>query len=251
MHERSSDVHRLQPLGAPGAPPDPAARRGGDLDPRRACAPRAGDEVASGAVTTPRDARAPDLRRRVRRLARALVELRSRPTSSWQAVDRLGLDSVVGHPLHARRRRHRRDDDPAHDASSCCSRSAAAGRAFAREAHSYYALLLVLTTGMLGVFMALDLFLFYVMWEVMLVPMYFIVGIWGGERRIYASLKFFIYTMIGSLLMLVAILYLGLASRNPATGIAELQLRLRPARTRPSRRRPRSGCSAPSSSRSR
>jgi NADH-quinone oxidoreductase subunit M len=87
------------------------------------------------------------------------------------------------------------------------------------RAHSYYALLLILTTGMLGVFMALDLFLFYVMWEVMLVPMYFIVGIWGGERRIYASLKFFIYTMLGSLLMLVAIVYLGLASRNPATGI--------------------------------
>ena len=85
--------------------------------------------------------------------------------------------------------------------------------------HSYYALLLILTTGMLGVFMALDLFLFYVMWEVMLVPMYFIVGIWGGERRLYASLKFFIYTMVGSLLMLVAILYLGLASRNPVTGV--------------------------------
>ena len=85
--------------------------------------------------------------------------------------------------------------------------------------HSYYALLLVLTTGMLGVFMALDLFLFYVMWEVMLVPMYFIVGIWGGERRIYASIKFFIYTMVGSMLMLVAIVYLGLPTRNPATGM--------------------------------
>jgi NADH-quinone oxidoreductase subunit M len=80
--------------------------------------------------------------------------------------------------------------------------------------HSYYALLLVLTTGMLGVFVALDLFLFYVMWEVMLVPMYFIIGIWGGERRIYASLKFFIYTMVGSLLMLVAIIYMGLAARQ-------------------------------------
>jgi NADH-quinone oxidoreductase subunit M len=88
-----------------------------------------------------------------------------------------------------------------------------------KRTHSYYALLLVLTTGMLGVFMALDLFLFYVMWEVMLVPMYFIVGIWGGDRRIYASLKFFIYTMIGSLLMLVAIVYLGFASRNPTTGM--------------------------------
>ena len=86
-----------------------------------------------------------------------------------------------------------------------------------QKTSSYYALLLVLTTGMLGVFMALDLFLFYAMWEMMLVPMYFIVGIWGGERRIYASLKFFIYTMIGSLLMLVGIIYLGLAARNPAT----------------------------------
>jgi len=75
---------------------------------------------------------------------------------------------------------------------------------------SYYALLLVLTTGMLGVFMALDLALFYVMWEVMLVPMYLIIGIWGGQRRLYASLKFFLYTMVGSLLMLVAIIFLGL-----------------------------------------
>ena len=83
----------------------------------------------------------------------------------------------------------------------------------------FYALLLVLTTGMLGVFVALDLFLFYVMWEVMLVPMYFIIGIWGGARRIYASIKFFIYTMVGSLLMLVAIVYLGLAAGDPATGV--------------------------------
>jgi NADH-quinone oxidoreductase subunit M len=87
-----------------------------------------------------------------------------------------------------------------------------------RKSHAYYALLLILTTGMLGVFMALDLLLFYVMWEVMLVPMYFIIGIWGGERRIYASLKFFIYTMLGSLLMLVAIVYLYQASKNPMTG---------------------------------
>ena len=77
------------------------------------------------------------------------------------------------------------------------------------KAPQYYALMLILTTGMLGVFVALDLFLFYLMWEIMLVPMYFIIGIWGGERRIYASIKFFIYTFLGSLLMLVAILYLG------------------------------------------
>src|SRR6266566_2063158 len=70
----------------------------------------------------------------------------------------------------------------------------------------FYALMLVLTTGMIGVFVALDLFLFYVMWEVMLIPMYFIIGVWGGERRLYAAIKFFVYTFFGSLLMLVAIL---------------------------------------------
>src|SRR6266850_2097768 len=69
----------------------------------------------------------------------------------------------------------------------------------------FYALMLVLTTGMIGVFVALDLFLFYVMWEVMLIPMYFIIGVWGGENRLYAAIKFFIYTFFGSLLMLVAI----------------------------------------------
>src|SRR3954466_9284462 len=82
------------------------------------------------------------------------------------------------------------------------------------KVRSYYALLLILTSGMLGVFLARDLFLFYVFWEVMLVPMYFIIGIWGGERRIYASIKFFIYTFLPSLLMLVAIIYLGLHVRS-------------------------------------
>jgi NADH-quinone oxidoreductase subunit M len=67
--------------------------------------------------------------------------------------------------------------------------------------------LLLLTTGMIGAFLALDLFLFYVFWELMLIPMYFIIGVWGGQRRIYAAVKFFIFTMVGSLLMLVAILY--------------------------------------------
>ena len=78
-----------------------------------------------------------------------------------------------------------------------------------KKVSTFFALMLILTSGMLGVFMSRDLFLFYVMWEVMLVPMYFIIGIWGGERRIYASIKFFIYTMLPSLLRLVAILYLG------------------------------------------
>ena len=69
---------------------------------------------------------------------------------------------------------------------------------------------LLLEVGMVGVFLSLDLVLFYIFWEFTLVPMYFLIGIWGGERRIYAALKFFIYTMAGSVLMLVAILYVGI-----------------------------------------
>jgi NADH-quinone oxidoreductase subunit M len=76
----------------------------------------------------------------------------------------------------------------------------------------YMIFLLLLETGMLGVFMARDLFVFYVFWEVMLLPMYFIIGIWGGPRRVYATIKFVLYTLVGSLLMLVAILYLYLHS---------------------------------------
>src|SRR5207248_9769256 len=79
----------------------------------------------------------------------------------------------------------------------------------------YYILLLLLQTGMIGVFVSLDFFLFYVFWEVMLVPMYFLIGVWGGPRRIYAALKFVLFTMAGSLLMLVAILYC--AWRVPGT----------------------------------
>jgi NADH-quinone oxidoreductase subunit M len=70
----------------------------------------------------------------------------------------------------------------------------------------YYILLLLLQTGMLGVFMAADFFLFYVFWEVMLVPMYFLIGVWGSDRRLYAAIKFFLYTLVGSVLMLLAIL---------------------------------------------
>lgn len=75
--------------------------------------------------------------------------------------------------------------------------------------------MLMLELGMLGVFVSLDLFLFYVFWEAMLIPMYFIIGIWGGEQRIYASVKFFIYTMFGSLLMLVAIIWLAVYASGP------------------------------------
>ncbi len=72
----------------------------------------------------------------------------------------------------------------------------------------YYVLLLLLQTGMIGTFCALDFFLFYVFWEVMLVPMYFLIGIWGGARKLYAAIKFFLYTLAGSVLMLLSILAL-------------------------------------------
>lgn len=98
---------------------------------------------------------------------------------------------------------------------------------------SFMICLLILETGMLGVFCALDLVLFYVFWEVMLIPMYFLIGVWGGERRIYAAVKFILYTMVGSLLMLLAIIYLFIAngegtfelmqiSQNLASGVVQL-----------------------------
>jgi NADH-quinone oxidoreductase subunit M len=77
-----------------------------------------------------------------------------------------------------------------------------------KRERAFYALMLLLEAGVVGVFVATDLFLFYIFFELTLVPMYFIVGIWGGERRIYAAIKFFLYTAFGSLLMLVGILYL-------------------------------------------
>jgi len=73
---------------------------------------------------------------------------------------------------------------------------------------------LLLETGMLGVFLSLNLVLFYIFWEFTLIPMYFLIGIWGGERRLYASIKFFLFTMAGSILMLLAILYLGMTART-------------------------------------
>ena len=72
----------------------------------------------------------------------------------------------------------------------------------------YYAFMLLLQVGMLGVFMSVDFFLFYVFWEVMLVPMYFLIGVWGGPRKLYAAIKFFLYTLAGSVLMLLGILAL-------------------------------------------
>ncbi len=85
-------------------------------------------------------------------------------------------------------------------------------RSIKERVKEYYALFLLLEVGMLGVFLATDLFLFYVFWEVMLIPMYFLIGVWGGKRRIYAAIKFVLFTLFGSLLMLVAILFLAFTS---------------------------------------
>src|SRR5882672_10238467 len=72
----------------------------------------------------------------------------------------------------------------------------------------YYAMFMLLQTGMIGVFLSLDFFLFYIFWELVLVPMYFIIGVWGGPRKLYAAIKFFLYTLSGSVLMLLGILTL-------------------------------------------
>src|SRR5438128_6183190 len=84
----------------------------------------------------------------------------------------------------------------------------------------YYVFMMMLQAGMLGVFISLDFFLFYVFWEVMLVPMYFLIGVWGGPRKLYAAIKFFLYTLFGSVLLLLGILalyftYPGIAAQHP------------------------------------
>jgi NADH-quinone oxidoreductase subunit M len=87
-----------------------------------------------------------------------------------------------------------------------------------KNIRNYVIMMLLLEVGMLGVFASLDMFLFYVFWEAVLIPMYFIIGIWGGENRVYAAIKFFIYTMFGSLLMLVAIIWLGYYASSLSNG---------------------------------
>lgn len=88
-----------------------------------------------------------------------------------------------------------------------------------KQVKAFYALYLVLLTGMMGVFMALDFFLFYVFWELMLLPMYFLIGVWGGERRAYAAIKFFIYTLAGSVLILLVMI--AFYSKMNSMGLAQ------------------------------
>jgi len=87
-----------------------------------------------------------------------------------------------------------------------------------RQVRGYYALMLLLQTGVLGVFLSFDLFLFYVFFEITLIPMYFVIGIWGGEERVYAAVKFVVYTLVGSLLMLVGVIWLGFAAGDAVNG---------------------------------
>jgi len=86
--------------------------------------------------------------------------------------------------------------------------------AIKKREKEYYMLILILQFAMTGVFISLDLFLFYIFWEIILIPMYFIIGIWGGKDRLYATVKFFIFTVVGSLFMLVAIVWLGIYAAN-------------------------------------
>jgi NADH-quinone oxidoreductase subunit M len=96
-------------------------------------------------------------------------------------------------------------------------------QAVEKRGREFYALLLALEAGMLGTFFAIDLLVFYVFWEAMLIPMYLLIGVWGGPRRVYAAIKFFLYTMAGSVLMLVAILVL-YNMQKAATGVATFDL---------------------------
>jgi NADH-quinone oxidoreductase subunit M len=107
-----------------------------------------------------------------------------------------------------------------------------ATKAVTKHVREFVVAILILETGMLGAFVALDIFLFYIFWEVMLIPMYLLIGVWGGHRRLYAAIKFVIYTMVGSLLMLVAIFYVyvkhGQVTGNYTTDLEALQMMVLP-----------------------
>src|SRR5947209_16700723 len=124
--------------------------------------------------------------------------------SSWNVNCKLGVD-VVGVPLLL-------------FTSFVSWLAMLASGSVTKQLRGYLILFLLLETGMLGVFIALDFFLFYVFWEVMLLPMYFLIGIWGGPRREYAAIKFFLYTLVGSVLMLVALLMFYFDSAGSSVG---------------------------------
>ena len=103
-----------------------------------------------------------------------------------------------------------------------CFLACLASNSIKEKIKEYYIFFLLLETGMMGTFLALDLFLFYVFWEITLVPMYFLIGIWGGPRKEYAAIKFFLYTLAGSVFMLLGILALYFTSTPHTFNILEL-----------------------------
>ena len=127
------------------------------------------------------------------------------PTPGYQYIESVAVDPDVRDHLLGRRRRAVARPRRAHDDPDLDPLLASFGPIQTRV-KEYMISFLILEVGMIGVFVALDLFLFYIFWELVLVPMYLIIGIWGGKNRIYATIKFVLYTLVGSLLMLVAIL---------------------------------------------
>ena len=166
-------------------------------------------------------------------------------SADFQFVERACLDSRVRHQLRGRRRRHQ----PAAGRADRLPDAARAAQlvgvgAPARRARSACSCSL-LESAMIGVFVSLDLFLFYVFWDAMLIPMYFLIGIWGYDRRIYAAVKFILYTMAGSVLMLARDLGLAFAAQHD-----DRRLQLRSAEAATTCRCPAT-CSSGSSWRSR
>ena len=100
-----------------------------------------------------------------------------------------------------------------------------------KRVREYMIFMLVLETGMIGVFVSLDMFLFYIFFEITLIPMYFLIGVWGGERRIYAAIKFFVYTVVGSLLMLVAIIAIYFYNGGTTFDIVEITNNIQAGKT--------------------
>jgi NADH-quinone oxidoreductase subunit M len=110
-----------------------------------------------------------------------------------------------------------------------CALAAVASWNIEKMTRGYFALFLFLETGILGTFLALDFFLFYVFFEVTLLPMYFLIGIWGGPRKEYAAIKFFLYTLVGSIALLIVLIGTYLYTKDPATGMGSFDLVKLPA----------------------
>ena len=165
-------------------------------------------------------------------------------TKDFQFVENAPWIPSIGRQLPFRHRRPRPAAGDAHHADRLPRHSLQLERHHDRL-KEYYAFFLLLQTAMLGVFMSLDFLLFFVFWETVLVPMYFIIAIWGGPRRAYAAIKFMIYTLIGSVLMFLGILTLYF---QHYTQFQTLQLRYRRPDAHRSFRRPcNGGSSGPSS----